>query len=83
MKPITSIVMAATAMTAPGIAFAQAPEQTLATQEETADSIASLYDELDEFVITARKEVIKSDGARLTYDLEQDDTSKGQSLLDA
>ncbi len=83
MKPITSIVMAAAAVTAPGFAFAQTPEQTLTTQEETTDSIASLYDELDEFVITAHKDVIKSDGARLTYDLEQDDTSKGQSLLDA
>ena len=79
MKPITSIVMAAAAVTAPGFAFAQTPEQTLTTQEETTDSIASLYDELDEFVITAHKDVIKSDGARLTYDLEQDDTSKAFS----
>lgn len=52
-------------------------------QEETTDSVPSLYDELDEFVLTAKKETIKSDGAKLTYDMEQDQTTKGQSLLDA
>ncbi len=51
--------------------------------QEQADTISSLYDELEELVITAKKEVVKSDGAKLTYDLEQDDSSKGQSVLDA
>ncbi len=39
--------------------------------------------ELDDFVITAKKKVIKSDGATLTYDLKEDVTSKGSTLLDA
>lgn len=47
------------------------------------DTVSSLYDELDELVITAKKEIVKSDGRKLTYDLDQDDTSKGQSVLDA
>jgi len=51
--------------------------------QEQTDTISSLYDELDELVITAKKEVVTSDGAKLTYDLEQDDSSKGQSVLDA
>lgn len=59
------------------------PTQTEQTPTESVDSISSLYDELDEFVITAKKDVVKSDGAKLTYDLEQDKTSKGQSVLDA
>ena len=54
-----------------------------ASAQEPADTVSSLYDELDELVITAKKEVVKSDGAKLTYDLEQDDSSKGQSVLDA
>lgn len=53
-----------------------------ATTEEP-DTLGAMYGDLDELVITARKEVVKSDGAKLTYDLEQDDTSKGQSLIDA
>ena len=60
-----------------------AQTETEQTPAEAADSISSLYDELDEFVITAKKDVVKSDGAKLTYDLEQDKTSKGQSVLDA
>lgn len=51
--------------------------------QEVADTLGSTYDQLDELVVEARKEVVKSDGAKLTYDLEQDDSSKGQSLLDA
>ncbi len=54
-----------------------------AYSQEPADSLGSTYGELDELIITAKKEVIKSDGAKLTYDMEQDDSSKGQSLLEA
>lgn len=57
---------------------------TAAAQESLpADSINATYGELDELVITASKEVIKSDGAKLTYDLDEDTSSKGQNLLDA
>lgn len=38
---------------------------------------------LDDFVVTAQKEVIKSDGAKLTYDVSEDESAKGQTLLDA
>lgn len=55
----------------------------LAYSQEPADTVSSLYDELDELVVAVKKEVVKSDGAKLTYDLEQDDSSKGQSVLDA
>lgn len=50
---------------------------------EVADSLADFHTDLDEFVITAKKEIIKSDGANLTYDLAEDDSSKGLTLLDA
>lgn len=50
---------------------------------EVPDSVADMYGELDELVIVAKKEIIKSDGASLTYDLSEDDSSKGLTLLDA
>lgn len=62
--------------------YAQIPDENSTIYENT-DSILNLYDELDELVITAKKDVVKSDGTKLTYDLEQDDSSKGQTLLDA
>ncbi|MDE7179826.1 MAG: TonB-dependent receptor [Muribaculaceae bacterium] len=60
---------------------AQTPTEVSA-QSEANDSIPD-FTELDEFVITTRKEVIKSDGAKLSYDLDEDDSSKGQNMLDA
>lgn len=50
---------------------------------ETPDSVADIYDNLDELVVVAKKELIKSDGASLTYDLSDDDSSKGLTLIDA
>ena len=50
---------------------------------ETPDSVADIYDNLDELVVAAKKELIKSDGASLTYDLSEDDSSKGLTLIDA
>lgn len=47
------------------------------------DSISRTYENLDEFVFEVKKEVVKSDGATLTYDMDADDSSKGQSVLDA
>lgn len=49
--------------------------------EEVPDSIGSSYD-LGELVVTAQKNVVKSDGATLTYDIAEDSSSKGQTLLD-
>lgn len=52
-------------------------------QTESTDTVTPGYTGLEELVVTARKEPIKSDGAKLTYDLEADDSTKGRTLLDA
>lgn len=52
-------------------------------QQELPDSLSSQYDDLDELVVVAKKDIIKSDGANLTYDMSGDASSKGQTLLDA
>ena len=53
------------------------------TDRELPDSVAgAMYEDLDEFVVTAEKPIIKSDGAKLTYDVEEDITSKGTTALD-
>lgn len=58
------------------------PQDSVPTKE-LVDSIGDFHSDLDELVITAKKEIIKSDGANLTYDMAEDDSSKGLSLLDA
>ncbi|MBD5328609.1 MAG: TonB-dependent receptor [Bacteroides sp.] len=50
---------------------------------EPSDSLPVFSTELDELVIEAKKEVIKSDGASLTYDLSEDTATKGLTLMDA
>ena len=62
---------------------AAAATTTTALAQEPVDSLADVYGDLDELVIVAKKDLIKSDGAKLTYDMEQDDSAKGQNLLDA
>lgn len=62
-------------------AFGQEPAAS--QPKEQADSLETGYTDLDEIVIIQKKEIVKSDGATLTYDLDQDDTSKGTSVLDA
>lgn len=54
-----------------------------ASAEEVADSVPDLYFDLDELFITAEKDIVTSDGTKLTYDLEEDPASKGLSVLDA
>lgn len=53
------------------------------TNVEVIDSLGDLRGNLDEFVLTVKKDLVKSDGAKLTYDMVQDDSSKGQSVLEA
>lgn len=48
-----------------------------------SDTIASQETNLEDFVITVKKEIITSDGSKLTYDLTNDDSTKGTTLLDA
>ncbi len=55
-----------------------------ATAQEKKDSVPEDdYTNLQELVITTQKKVVKSDGAKLTYDMDEDTSSKGQSVLDA
>lgn len=85
MKP-PMITTAALLLSATLMSAQQPTGQTRTKAEspvENNDTTGSLYDDLDELVVTAKKEVVKSDGAKLTYDMEQDSSSKGQSLLDA
>ncbi|MDE6007184.1 MAG: TonB-dependent receptor [Muribaculaceae bacterium] len=62
-------------------------QKPVITQEpviiEDTDSLQSNYTDLEEFVITQKKDIVKSDGATLTYDLDQDTSSKGTNVLDA
>ena len=82
-----NIILAGAAIALAAQSYAR-PQQTAGAGPEEAakaatDSVPGIYDELDELVITAKKEVVKSDGAKLTYDLEQDTSTDGQNLLDA
>ena len=56
--------------------------QTPATEAVPDSLMGATYDDLQEVVVSATKQVVKSDGEKLTYDMEQDNTSKGQNLLD-
>lgn len=51
--------------------------------EEAADTLGQTYEQLDELVLTVKKDVVKTDGSKLTYDMDADDSSKGGSLLEA
>lgn len=82
-----NIILAGAAIALAAQSYAR-PQQTAGAGPEEAakaatDSVPGIYDELDELVITAKKEVVKSDGAKLTYDLEQDTSTDGQNLLEA
>lgn len=57
--------------------------QTASSSEETNDSVSYPgYQELDEFVIEAEKPVIQTDGAKLTYNVEEDPASQSSNVLD-
>ena len=58
-----------------GFAFAQAASEP--------DSIAGGYYNLDDVVITADKPIVQTDGATLTYNLDEDPSAKGNTLIDA
>lgn len=87
MKPqrfIKIAALAASFLAAPAMmAQEQQEQQEQQVQQEFLDSLAAIYDDLDELVVVAKKDVIKSDGANLTYDMSADPSSKGQTLLDA
>lgn len=72
-----------------GLTAASALSQSAATSTALApdsvanDSINLQWKDLDDFVIEVKKDIVKSDGSKVTYDMEADKTSKGQTLLDA
>lgn len=72
MKHIIILASAAALMSAPCIARTEVP-----------DSVGDTSTDLDAVVVTARKKTIKSDGSKLTYSVKEDDTAKGQTLLEA
>ncbi len=85
MKASTPILFSFLLM-APGALFAQSVKEEQAIEqavaaEAAADSLAT-YDMLDDLVIEAVRQVVKSDGATTTYSVEDDTSARGQSLLD-
>lgn len=70
------LVIASIAMTA----LVAHSQETITTPDSVAND---LYDELDEFVISVKKKLVSTDGAKLTYNLDEDKSTSGQSLLDA
>lgn len=76
----TSLIIGA-ALLSPMIAQAQI--QSEVTDTISTDSIVgATYDFLDEVVVTATKPLIQSDGATTTYNVDEDPSSKGLSVLD-
>lgn len=71
-------VVAAAIAASPLYVFAQ--DKTANTMAEANDTT---YSELEELVITAKRDIVRSDGGTITYDVEQDDASKGKTVLDA
>ena len=55
----------------------------VAQNVEVTDTLTDNFSTLDELVIVAKKEIIKSDGNTLTYNLSDDDSSKSSTLIDA
>lgn len=54
-----------------------------ATADVRTDTVgAKEYEYLDEFIITANKKVIQTDGTNVTYNVSEDTSSDGQSALD-
>ncbi|MDE6231130.1 MAG: TonB-dependent receptor [Muribaculaceae bacterium] len=85
MKTINQSLLAGLIITGgvsllPFSSVAQEKSEIAPTDSIYADPIMK---DLDDFVVTVRKEVLKTDGANISYNLEEDDTSKGQSVLDA
>ena len=50
---------------------------------ETTDSIATSVTDLEELVVVSEKPIVYSDGAKLSYSLQEDISVKGQCLSDA
>lgn len=64
------------------VSSAISTQNTVVSDSVPSDSVPVSI-ELDDLVVTAKKDIIKSDGAKLTYSMQEDESSKGLSLLDA
>ncbi|MDE5713024.1 MAG: TonB-dependent receptor, partial [Muribaculaceae bacterium] len=60
-----------------------ASSSPLFAQEVEPDSIVGSYYDLEDLVVVADKPIVQTDGAKLTYNLEEDPSAKGNTLLDA
>lgn len=47
-----------------------------------ADSVSTDVETLDEFVVTAKKKLVESDGAKLTYNVEEDPQAQSSPVMD-
>lgn len=76
-RPFILSAMAASAI----LTFAQKPGEG---KKEAAETLANdtTFTTLDEIVIQADKPVIQSDGAKLTYNAEEDPTTKSGTVID-
>ena len=53
---------------------------TLFAAVEPTDSIEGASYDLEDLVVTADKPLVQSDGAKLTYNMKEDPSSKGNTL---
>ena len=60
-----------------------ASSSTIFAQELEPDSIEGSYYDLEDLIVVADKPIVQTDGAKLTYNLEEDPSTKGNTLLDA
>ena len=71
---LTGLAIAAACMILPATAGR-------ANAEEPTDTLPG-YEELDEVVVSAEKPIIKTDGAKLTYNVDEDPAAASQNALD-
>lgn len=68
------------------IAMMTLPFSSLAFNEEKTtdrDTISEATYQLEDLVVVSQKPVVQSDGAKLTYNMQEDISTKGESLSDA
>ncbi|MBD5357234.1 MAG: TonB-dependent receptor [Bacteroides sp.] len=69
-----------------GKAFAQDPTDIISSTSKDplpGDSIEGSYYDLEDVVIAVEKPLVQTDGATLTYNMEEDPSAKGNTLIDA
>lgn len=85
-KNITSNLRSAAAASLIAIVASASAQSSPATPDSTAttspDSLVMSTYNLDELVVNAKRPVVTSDGAKLTYNVEEDESSKGSTVLD-